>query len=166
MRRAEGRFQTEKILALVLFAVFAVCVLYVLLTGAGVYERLTNRGQSAFEKRTVPQYIATKVRQADCAGAVSVARIDGMDVLCLEEQIDGACYVTRLYCYEGYVRELFTAEAVLFDPMAGEKIAPAAQVSFSLEEECLQVTVTQADGTVLQQILALRSVGREAGDEE
>jgi hypothetical protein len=151
---------------LVLFAVFAVCVLYVLLTGAGVYERLTKRGRSAFDERTVPQYIATKVRQADCAGAIRVVRTDGTDVLCLMEEIDGERYVTRVYCYDGYVRELFTAESVAFDPVVGEKIAPAAEVSFSLEEESLYVTVTQADGTVLRQILTLRSIGREAGDEE
>lgn len=166
MRRAENKFQTGKVLVLVLFAVFAVCVLYVLLTGAGVYERLTKRGRSAFDERTVPQYIATKVRQADCAGAIQVVRTDGTDVLCLAEQIGDTCYITRIYCYDGYVRELFTAESVPFDPVAGEKIAPAAEVSISLEEESLYVTVTQADGTVLRQILTLRSIGREAGDEK
>ena len=166
MKRAESKFRKGKVLALVLFAVFAVCVLFVLLTGAGVYERLTKRGQSAFENRTVPQYIATKVRQADCAEAVFVVRTDGTDQLCLRERIGGTCYVTRIYCYEGYVRELFAAESVAFEPMAGEKIAPAEQVCFSLEGECLYVTVMQADGISAEQLLTLRSNGREAADEE
>ena len=101
MKKTESRFQTEKILPLVLFVVLAVCAVLVLLAGAGVYKRLTDRGQGAFQGRTVPLYIATKVRQADCARSVSVEHVNGADVLRLEEQIDGKGYVTRIYCYEG-----------------------------------------------------------------
>ena len=177
--KRETNGQTEKVLTLVLFAVLAVCMILVLLTGAGVYKRLTERGQKSYETRTVPLYLATKVRQADSAGAVVTEREYGLEVLQLKEQIDGISYVTRIYCYEGYVRELFSAETVPFDPTAGEKIAPAAELRFSLTGESLQVTVTLEDGRVSEQMLTLRSdgiiseqavtlrsSGREAGDEE
>lgn len=157
MKKTESRFQTEKILPLVLFAILAVCAVLVLLTGAGVYGRLTDRGQAAFQNRTVPLYIATKVRQADCAGTVSVEHVNGTDILRLLEQINGKGYVTRIYCYEGVVRELFSAEDVPFDPVAGEKITEASGVDFSLEEGFLTVGVTREDGTVTAQTLTLRS---------
>lgn len=166
MKKTESRFQTEKILPLVLFAVLAVCAVLVLLTGAGVYKRLTDRGQEAFKNRTVPLYIATKVRQADCAGAVSVEQRNETDILRLEEQIDGKGYVTRIYCDEGVVRELFSAEEVRFNPAAGEKIAEVSDVRFSLEGGCLIVSVTQEDGTVTEQTLILRSVPGEVACEE
>jgi len=161
MKRTENRIQTEKIFPLVLFALLAVCVVLVLLTGAGVYRRLTNRGQEAFENRTVPLYIATKVRQADCAGAVSVESRNGTDILRLDEQIGGKTYVTRIYCYDGGIRELFSAEELPFEPAAGEKIAEASGVWFSLEKGCLTVRITQEDETVTEQVLTLRSVTGE-----
>lgn len=157
MKKTESRFQTEKLLPLVLFAILAVCAVLVLLTGAGVYKRLTERGQEAFHNRTVPLYIATKVRQADCTGAVSVEHRNGTDILCLKEEIDGKGYVTRIYCCEGVVRELFSAENVTFDPEAGEKITEASEVRFLLEDGSLAVEVTQKDTTVTEQTLTLRS---------
>jgi len=177
--KRETNGQTEKVLTLVLFAVLAVCMILVLLTGAGVYKRLTERGQKSYETRTVPLYLATKVRQADSAGAVVTEQECGTEVLQLKERIDGVSYVTRIYCYEGYVREWFAAETLAFDPTAGEKIAPAAELGVSLVEDCLHITVTLEDGTVSEQFLTLRSggrapeqsvtlrsSGREAGNEE
>lgn len=53
------------LLALLLLLVFAVCVLSVLLTGAGTYQTLTRRDQDSYDRRTAAQYLATRVRQAD-----------------------------------------------------------------------------------------------------
>ena len=158
--------QTGKVLTLVLFTVLAVCMILVLLTGTGVYKRLTVRGQESYENGTVPLYVATKVRQADCAGGVTTEQNAGIDVLRLNEWIDGTCYVTRIYCYEEYVREWFAAEEVFFDPAAGERIVPAEEISFSLEKGCLYVTVRQENGTVSEQRLTLRSVVGEAAYEK
>lgn len=166
MKKTENRFQTEKLLPLVLFAILAGCAVLVLLAGAGVYKRLTERGQETFQNRTVPLYIATKVRQADCAGAVTVEHCAGTDILRMEEQMNGEVYVTRIYCYEGVVRELFSAESVAFDPAAGEKITEAAEVRFSMEDGCLAVKITKADKTVTEQMLTLRSPAEEVAYEK
>lgn len=158
--------QTEKVLTLVLFLVLAICMVLVLLTGTKVYKRLTERGKDSYENRTVPLYIATKVRQADCDGGVTTELSKGISVLRLNETIDGVAYITRIYCYDGYVRELFTAEETSFYPEAGERILPAEEVTFTVEGGCLKVTVKQANEITSEQLLTLRSVGREAGNEE
>ena len=166
MKNRRDRFSTEKILGLVLFAVVSVCVLLVVLTGADVYGRLTRRGLDAYERRTVPQYIATKVRQADCEEAVSLDRKNGIDTLQLAEWIEGKKYVTYIYCYEGAVRELFSDESVPFAPEAGEKIAEATSVEFALEKGCLYVTVGRENGKSEEQMLMLRSMQGEDHNEE
>lgn len=161
MKRTETEFQTGKLMTLLLFVLLAVCVVLVLFTGAKVYERLTKRGGEAFENRTVPLYIATKIRQADCVGGIFTESEDGMDVLCLKEQIDGKTYVTRIYCYEGVVRELFSVAEVPFYPASGEKIAEASEICFSAEENCLKIRVIQKDGCATEQVLTLRSFAGE-----
>ena len=93
----------DGLLALLLFGVFAVCVLAVLLTGARAYRGLTQRDQAAYSRRVCVQYIATRVRQADRAEGVSVEPFGEGDALVLSE--DG--YVTRVYHYDGYLMELY-----------------------------------------------------------
>ena len=55
------RHRMDGLLALLLFALFAACVLAVLLTGARAYRRLTLRDQASYNTRTCVQYVATPV---------------------------------------------------------------------------------------------------------
>ena len=156
MKTRENKTHIEGLLVLVLFGVFAICILSVLLTGAGAYKRLVDRQQASYGERTVPQYIATKVRQADEAGAVSIGDFCGVAALELTELPDKE-YVTRIYCYDGYLRELFSTATGSFEPDAGEKILEAQQADFALEDGCLSVTVTGTDGKKTEIKLTLRS---------
>ena len=157
MKNKDRKSHIEGLLVLVLFGVFAICILAVLLTGAGAYERLVERQQSTYAERTVPQYIATKVRQSDAAGAVSVGDFCGVEALELKDFPGEEEYVTRIYCYDGYLRELFADASGNFEPEDGERILEAEQVDFSLEEGFLNVVITTADGERAELNLTLRS---------
>ena len=99
----------DGLLILLLFGVFAVSILAVLLSGAGVYRRLAERDDRSYDRRTAVQYVATRVRQADQAGGVSVRTFEGCPALILSEEIEGELYETRIYHYDGYIRELFVS---------------------------------------------------------
>ncbi len=153
MKKRAAQHHMDALMALILFGVFAACVLAVLLTGAGAYQRLTQRDRSAFDRRTAIQYIATRVRQSDAAGAITVEDFGGVDCLCLWE----GDYVTRVYCYDGQLRELFTDPLAEMGPEAGEPVLEAQGMEFALEEGLLTVTATMADGTGDSLCLSLRS---------
>ena len=170
------------LLALLLFGVFAVCVLSVLLTGADAYRRLTDRDQASYDRRTAAQYIATRVRQADAAGGgprvCMAGAFDGEmpvngvgmwptggDTLFLEEAIDGELYYTRIYYYDGYIRELFSSADAALAPEDGEKVLAARGLTFDwgpggAPGSLLTAELTDADGGVERVVLSLRS-GRE-----
>lgn len=122
--------------ALLLFAVFAVCVLVVLLTGAGTYRRLTERDQAAFDSRTAARYVTTRVRQADRAEGLSLRKIDGLDALVLTEQIDGEPYETWIYCYDGHLRELFVRGGTQVQPESGETILAMDSLTAGWDDSC------------------------------
>ncbi len=124
------------LMALLVFTVFALCVLRVLLTGAGVYERLVSRGEDQYSSRTTVQYLATRVRQAE---SVAVSDFGGIPALVLEEQAGTAAYVTRVYLYDGYLRELYSAASADLSPGDGEKVLPANSLSLSLENGLLTI---------------------------
>jgi hypothetical protein len=144
------------LLALLLFAVFAVCVLSVLLTGTDIYGRLTRRDQASYQSRTAAQYLATRVRQADRQGGVSVGSFGDGDALVLEEDVDGERYLTWVYCYDGQLRELLTAEGNTLEPDAGEEILPADGLCLELDGSLLTAQVLE-DGVWQTVRLSLRS---------
>ena len=159
MRTRQNKRRADALLVLLLFGVFAVCILAVLLTGADAYKRLSGRDQISYDERTAGQYLTTRVRQADRLGGVEVASFQGVDTLILTEEIEGEAYETRVYCYDGYLRELFCAAEDTFLPEDGEKVLPAEDISFSYEEKLhlLAVSLTDADGLEEDILLHLRS---------
>lgn len=153
MKRQGTRHQVDGLLMLLLFGVFAVCVLSVLLTGAKAYRGLTDRDQTAYDRRTCVQYIATRVRQGDVEGGVTVEPFGDTAALCMAQ--DG--YVTRVYWYDGYLMELYTsADAELF-PEDGEKIMPLGRLSLAMEDGLITAEIESTEGAVDTLRLSLRS---------
>ena len=156
MNKRGIKHHMDGLLVLLLFGVFAACVLSVLLTGAQVYSRLTQRDQAAYDRRTCIQYLATKVRQAEQGDQVSVSDFGGAQALVLGEEIDGAAYLTRVYCYGGWLRELFSADEAGFAPEDVEKLLPARELELSLADGLLTAVLTDSRGQTLSLTLALR----------
>lgn len=157
MKRRTIQHHMDGLAALLLFGVFAVCVLLVLITGASAYRRLTERDQSSYERRTAVQYIATRVRQADCLDSVFVEPFGDVDALVLA---DGD-YLTRVYWYDGWLMELYCAAGADMEPRDGEKILEAGGLELSQEDGLLEAVLTNSDGGRDALRLSLRS-GEEA----
>ena len=154
MRKQGIKHHMDGLAALLLFVVFAACILVVLLTGADAYRRLTQRDQAAYDRRTAVQYVATRVRQADQLGSIRVEPFGDTDALVLVEDDE---YVTRVYCYDGYMMELYASELEPLTPDAGEPIMEVGGLSFSLEDGLLTVTAADPQGKERTLLLSLRS---------
>lgn len=157
MKEQTKKSHISGIMVLLLFAVFMVSVLLVLLTGADVYQRMAQRGQESYNQRTAAQYIATRVRQADQAGMVTVRDFAGQDTLILTQEYDGYPYEILVYCYDGYLRELFAAVGSEQDPEYGEPILKAETLEIVKENACLQIELQLPEGKEEVLILHLRS---------
>lgn len=170
MRKLREQHSVDSVFALLAAAVFAACVLAVTLTGAGGYRRVTERDADSYARRTALQYVAEKVRQADAAGAVYAADFDGArpedggDTLFLTETIDGAAYETRIYCCDGFIRELFAEKDAPLSREDGERVLATGDLRFRCADGLLTVTVTAEDGSAAELTLSLRSgePGKEA----
>ena len=86
------------LVALLTFVLFAISILFVLLNGAGIYRRLTERDQRSYDNRTCVQYLATKVRQAPSPTAVSADTFEDVDSLLIYQDIEDSVFGTRIYC--------------------------------------------------------------------
>jgi hypothetical protein len=129
-KSAEGKSYVG-LAAIGMFTVFAFTILYVLLGGAKIYQRFTAAYSEAYDARTCMQYIATKVRQAPCADAVCVETFNGESALCIYEVHGEQTSVTRIYAYDGYLRELFSGAQGEFKPLDGVEILCLEDLDFA-----------------------------------
>lgn len=147
------------VFVLLVFAVFMVSVLMILLNGADTLKSLTDRDQQTYSQRTAVQYLATRVRQADCSGAVRTAESYGTSLLVLTEEIEGMSYETLVYCYDGYLREMLCPAGVDLPLEFGEKILPAERFSVYMEDSLLCAELQLTDSDCKTVYLELRSEG-------
>lgn len=139
--------------ALCLLAAFAASILLVLLTGAGAYRRLADRDARAFQSRTAAQYLATRVRQSDGADGVRVEDFGGVSALTMTE---GDGYITRVYCYDGGLWELYAPAGLDMAPSDGERVLDLGGMELTLEDGLLEAVLTQTDGSAQTVTLSLR----------
>ncbi|MBO5999642.1 MAG: DUF4860 domain-containing protein [Lachnospiraceae bacterium] len=162
--RAE-RHNVDVLAALLLLCAFAVCILSVLTAGTKSYRSLTVRDSAVFERTTRSLYVSTKISQAVHRGAVSVENITSTDrtyhtaggdaareadrelsdtCIRIDEEIGGVLYATRIYYYDGWIRELFARADYRYSPQDGEKISEAVSLDASADDGVLKVVIDEA----------------------
>lgn len=150
MKNSAGKHHIESVFVLLLAGMFAVCVLLVLFTGARAYSAVTARSADAYSRRVCAQYVAAKIRHADAGGAVYIGTFEGGaapsgDTLFLEQTIGGKKYVTRIYCENGHICELFAEDGLAFRRDAGTEVMEANSLSFARDAGTGLLTVTAED---------------------
>lgn len=155
MKRQTEKMNTGALVTMLVFAVFAVCVLALLFSGAGVYKRITAADTASSDRRTATQYVLTRLRGAESAGAVSIESFGGTDALVIADEIDGEIYLTRIYCSDGWLRELFSSSDAELTPAAGEKVLKAEELKLSLDKGLLSISITLPDNNSAEAVFAL-----------
>ena len=148
------------LIALLLFAGFAVCVLLLLLTGANIYQRVTRADQVNYERRMSVQYLTTRIRQADIRGGLRTGKFGENDALILTDEISGETYETFVYCYDGYIRELFASPDSGLSPQDGDKILQVQAMQVLEKDGMLEIKIVSPDGNCQEIWISLRS-GKE-----
>lgn len=130
---------------LIVFAVFAVCVLAVLALGISSYQKLVDKDSVTYQERTCSHYLYSKLRQAENPSGIYAEKYDGKDVLVIEETIDGELYCTRIYCDDGWLRESFSSPEDGVSPDAGEKVLPADEFVVSCTDTLVSLIIKNGD---------------------
>jgi len=132
----------DTVFVLIIFCVFAASALMVLMLGGSIYKNTMALSWEGYDERTGLSYIWTKVKNGDENGRISLDDFHGLSVLCLAEQYGEDIYFTRIYLYDGWIRELFSEDGFDFYPQDGLPVAPAESLVFEQTEHSLiKVTV-------------------------
>lgn len=93
------------ILLLLLFASFGLCVVMI---GARVYKNTVNHMEENYSSRTAIAYLEEKIRQNNEMGKIEVTTIEKNQSLLIHSTVNNEEYVTYVYCYDGWLWELYT----------------------------------------------------------
>ncbi len=159
MNNGDKKVNTSGFAALVLLAVFSLCVFFVLVYGADIYKDISERDSRVHNERVALQYVSTKIRQADEKHHISAEDFNGLSSLVITEDIDGTVYETKIYCYEGWLMELFSEKDSGLSPSDGERITELEDIVFSIEGETVTVKSVFSDGRKKELNIYIRSTG-------
>ena len=149
MNRDESR-KFDLLAVLLILCIFSVTVLSLLLTGAKTYRSITQRGQTSQKSQIDALYISNKIFQAESAEAVSIRTEDGVQVLLIESEEGGEPHVTRVYCYKGWIMELYSDADYHFLAGDGEKITQADSLEFVLKDGLLSAEIRSGENVTRQ----------------
>ncbi len=93
------------ILLLLLFASFGLCVVMI---GARVYKNTVNYMEENDSSRTAIAYLEEKIRQNNEVDKIEVTTIEKNQSLRIHSSVNKEEYVTYIYCYDGWLWELYT----------------------------------------------------------
>ena len=126
---------------LLVICIFSVAILSLLLTGAKSYKGITQRDRISQNKQIVSLYLGNKLFQAQTRSSAVVYSENGCDVLHIFEPADDVDdeYITRIYYYDGWIRELYSDTEYEFAPGDGEKIAECSSLTFSNTDNVLTI---------------------------
>lgn len=155
MRKQNTHRRVSSLLPLLLFALFAVGILSVLLGGTQVFRTVSRRDELSFSHRTAARYVTSRVQQAEHPRCVTVEEFGGIAALTVRQELGGIALLTRVYCHEGWLRELYCPEGVQLDPADGEKLLPMEEMTLSQAEGLLTVTFTPPEGESRTLLLSL-----------
>lgn len=134
----------DLLFVLVLFGIFALSALVLVSIGADVYQHTVSNMQTNYEVRTASSYLVEKMRQHN---TVSITTLDDQTVLCFED--DNSDTVTYLYCYEDYLRELYTRDGSDLGGnilKAGQKIVPVKDLIYEqISPSMIKTTIQASD---------------------
>ena len=130
-------------LLLGLFAVFSTVLV---LLGARAYRSISARSSVNDNSRMASSYLRSMLRADDALDAVSLETEERVETIAMRRTYDGEEYITRIYVYDGMLRELFTDAGMEFEPENGEEVCPAQTMTAKAENGLLTVRVETDSG--------------------
>lgn len=149
-RKIENKHIVDTLFVLTLFAVFAVCSMLLIAFGANIYQKTVDNMEDHFNIYTSVTYISEKIRQGDSSSSLEVVDFGDGNAFKIASNIEGTDYLTYIYMYDGYLKELYIKADNPLEPKAGQKLLPVSRFDITSEATNLySYTITDNNGSTL-----------------
>lgn len=162
MDREHSGLRSAAVLALC--GLFAVLAVGLALLSSGVYRTVAGAAGENDTRRTALSYLINQVRRADRTDGVAVGTFGDGDAVALTETMEGADYVTILYCLDGQLMELYAEAGSGLGPADGLAVLALEGLSVETDGALITFTVTAPDGAVSTGSVSPRCGFEEVGE--
>lgn len=146
-----------------LLGIFAIFSTLMVVMGAKAYRGMVERSVTHNSARVASSYIRTMLRSNDESGVLRVEEVNGIPTITMENDWDDI-YVTRIYLYEGKLREWFAMADIPFEPANGESVCELDTMQAEMKNGLLHVEVSK-NGTKMDIDYAPRTIVIAGGEE-
>ncbi|MEY8266366.1 DUF4860 domain-containing protein [Lachnospiraceae bacterium 64-25] len=131
MQENQQKHIIDTLFVIALFCLFALSAIFLITIGANIYGRTVNNMEDNFNSRTALAYITEKVRQSDNADSISAGTFQECPALVITSRIEDTEYLTYLYEYNGYIKEIMVRKGMALDPAIGQDIIAVSDFSLT-----------------------------------
>ena len=146
-----------------LLGIFAIFSTIMVVMGAKAYRGMVEKADVHNSIRVASSYIRTMLRSNDEIGVLRVEDVNGIQTITMENDY-GDIYVTRIYLYDGKLREWFALAEIPFEPANGETVCSLDTMQAELKDGLLHVVVSE-HGTEMEIDYAPRTAEPAGGEE-
>ncbi len=145
MSRSGPSHAISGVFVFLLLGIFAVFSTVMVVLGAKAYKATADRAAEHNAGRIACAYVRSMVRADDDSDSLRVDGIDGLSAVTMHYNYDGEEYLTRIYVYDGMLREWFSYAEADFEPEDGEAVCAADEMQASLSGHLLSVRMRHGD---------------------
>ena len=125
-----------------LLGIFAIFSTIMVVMGAKAYRGMVEKADVHNSIRVASSYIRTMLRSNDETGVLRVEDVNGIQTITMENDY-GDIYVTRIYLYDGKLREWFALAEIPFEPANGETVCSLDTMQAELKDGLLHVVISE-----------------------
>lgn len=129
MEEKQQKHIIDILFVIALFCLFALSTIFLISVGADIYGKTVNRMEENFNTRTSLAYVTEKVRQADAQNNIYIGTLGEQQALIIRSKTADTTYLTYLYAYGGYLKELMSREDISLGPEAGQDVIALSEFS-------------------------------------
>lgn len=143
MEENQQKHIIDTLFVIALFCLFALSAIFLITIGANIYGNTINNMEDNFNSRTALAYITEKVRQSDSADSISAGTFHDGPALIITSRIDDTEYLTYLYEYNGYIKEIIVRKGMTLDPAIGQDIIAVSDFYLTpINDHLMNCTIT------------------------
>jgi len=159
---SRGRNRINDIFPILLFLVFTLIALGIVMMSVQIYRKILERSDGNYDNKTAVMYLSEKFRSHDRDGRIRVGQFKGQDAILITSPVKDEVFVTCIYAYDGYLRELYLEEELLEEAGKDSGTEILEMESFSakeLSDRLISLEFTDRSGNSLTTCLAVKSGG-------
>ncbi|MBR1522909.1 MAG: DUF4860 domain-containing protein [Lachnospiraceae bacterium] len=156
-----------EVFPILLFLIFTLSALGIVTFSVQIYRNIVERAEGRFDTETAAAYLSEKFRNHDDRGSIQMSDFMGNDAIAIEENIKEVPYITYIYVYDGYLRELFVEVSEIGNCTAadGNEILPMKSLDVEkISDSLLKVKLRDVNDKEEETYLSVKSRDFAGGD--